>query len=415
MIHPPVDDGEYNDEEDQDYRPRRDSIDAEDIAYVLGQCMSLDLDLQFDLLLGKLESEAKSYNEDDWDRFVMPSLPPVLEGLVGQLYQLQQDQNRQQQCMYLKERIQRFIRHIVSTYTRGYVGTEPIRPVNWARPVKGCGCPDCIGLDQFLADPNRETAHFPLAEPRRKHLCDRLSVHDHNAYRALGPYVGHAGHSWDRRNGMGHGSSGYGSGVSRESEYDVSTVKTRPPYTLVITKTSRGWQRQHAGWQTRQQKAARQIQGLKLDQFQLVLSPAPTGLGPVAGQVLVQEPGQVQVSGQGQAVTLGGGQTTGHVIGPVPEPAGVPMTAPVNGPALQMVTWQNGVPVTGQTTTPLPAPVPAPTTGHVNAREGLVEIQPNSQSNEPVNTTLVSGQVNGPDQVKMEMERGREVDYYEID
>lgn len=113
---------------------------------------------------------------------------------------------------------------VLSEYVVRYVQSEPRPPSNWARPKKGCGCDSCQDLDKFLLDPDTEVSHFTVAQPIREHLTSHL---------------------------------GFG--------YDLRTEKTTArgrAYTVVITKTLRGYEQEKKAWERRCEQGMQQIQDL---------------------------------------------------------------------------------------------------------------------------------------------------------
>ena len=71
----------------------------------------------------------------------------------------------------------------------------PRKPTDWRRESKipDCWCGDCMRLSEFLSDPTRPEARFPLAKPRRQHLhgvIDRLGLDcTHTTLRVSNPHV----------------------------------------------------------------------------------------------------------------------------------------------------------------------------------------------------------------------------------
>ncbi len=54
----------------------------------------------------------------------------------------------------------------------------PQKPADYRRAAKlSCTCRDCRALSEFLADPDRREARFPMAKERRRHLHNII---DHN-------------------------------------------------------------------------------------------------------------------------------------------------------------------------------------------------------------------------------------------
>jgi len=98
------------------------------------------------------------------------------------------------------------LRKIVRALTQSFP-----RPRNWVRKTGNCSCGPCKALNQFLADGFKEIGRFSYAERTRRHRESHLPEH---------------------------------------RDFNVSTERLSTPYTLVIQKTHRGYEREQTEWNT---------------------------------------------------------------------------------------------------------------------------------------------------------------------
>lgn len=195
-------------------------VSGEAIADLLGHCLSLELLEEVDQIIAKLTSRMQNVAISAYDSVYLPCL--------AKLFNIIQPNLESPEVFRFRWLFLRF----VSMYKNRYVQEEPIRPTKWTRSTRGCGCPDCAGLDRFLASPTEKIGNFKLAEKRRKHLVGRL------------PF----------------------------NTYHTVTVRSGPtPYLLQVTKTEAEWQQNHTAWKQRQAIAHQKLKELgsktALDRF----------------------------------------------------------------------------------------------------------------------------------------------------
>lgn len=128
--------------------------------------------------------------------------------------------------------IQAFVEVLLQGMTIPVQKKWPVKPIGWARTLRGCGCRDCQLLDIFLADAHRMTERFRFPETRRKHLEHRLGY--------MHFYI-----ETDRS----HGS----------------------PHTLIVTKTDREYQEQLDRWNRSRSELTSRLKTLENDQMKELL------------------------------------------------------------------------------------------------------------------------------------------------
>lgn len=196
------------------------SVSGEAIADLIGHCLSLGLLEEVDQVIAKLMNRMQSVAISVHDKVYLPCL--------AKLFKIIQPNLDSPEVFRFRWLFLRF----VNMYEKRYIQEEPIRPTNWTRSACGCGCPDCAGLDRFLASPTEKIGNFRLAEKRRKHLVGRIPYNTHH----------------------------------------TATVRSGPtPYPLQVTKTEAAWQQDHTAWKQRQTIAHQKLRELgsktALDRF----------------------------------------------------------------------------------------------------------------------------------------------------
>ncbi|KAH6975020.1 hypothetical protein BKA56DRAFT_524277 [Ilyonectria sp. MPI-CAGE-AT-0026] len=73
---------------------------------------------------------------------------------------------------------QQLFRTVSTTYITKYVGREPTRDINLARPRVNCDCRDCGPLNNFLVSATENVARFRVGKQRRQHLHQKLDSAD---------------------------------------------------------------------------------------------------------------------------------------------------------------------------------------------------------------------------------------------
>lgn len=121
-----------------------------------------------------------------------------------------------------------FITKAVQGLATHLATSHPQEPKNWCQPNAQhdkCSCGPCAELKKFLLDPKQQTGRFSYAEKTRKHL--QYSLH--------------------------------------RTEFRFDTEMTRSPYTLVVTKTKKEYERKLGEWKEDVRQFKQQLAGLKSD------------------------------------------------------------------------------------------------------------------------------------------------------
>jgi hypothetical protein len=177
--------------------------------------------LQFDrkkafALLRQIQSETESLPDYELDRLVIPLL---------------------EQMVYLVDLspvdAQQFYTSMLTTYIRRVVQKEPEKPSDWARlneklKCYSSTCRDCPMLEEFLADTEAESRSFEARGP----LCYTAVPHKCT---------------------------------------QVKDNSQEPPL-IVVTKTLKGWEENHAQWEKRASKARETLKRLPLEQLKQCLA-----------------------------------------------------------------------------------------------------------------------------------------------
>ncbi|KAH0562687.1 hypothetical protein GP486_002644 [Trichoglossum hirsutum] len=192
-------------------------VTGEDVAALIGNCLSLDLTKEMDHLLVKITSAAGTVDTSCFSAIFLPLLSTLILDLDVRSIPIS------------TPRFHQFAHGILILYLARHVGPQPREPTSWKRPACGCSrrCTDCNALDQFLADPERKLGRFPLAKPRRDHLQRQLE--------------------------LGGSKCTYG------------TDEKGLPHELVVTKTDKGWKGAQKAWRGRCREAVKAVKGLAVD------------------------------------------------------------------------------------------------------------------------------------------------------
>jgi hypothetical protein len=82
-------------------------------------------------------------------------------------------------CLYLKSRANRpatsteqnFIVQLIELYLGRHVKTPPKKPTDWERTLTiNCSCEDCLSLRRYVEDKHNQFGEFCLTEDRRRHI-----------------------------------------------------------------------------------------------------------------------------------------------------------------------------------------------------------------------------------------------------
>ncbi|KAF2231683.1 hypothetical protein EV356DRAFT_569412 [Viridothelium virens] len=233
-------------------QPVKESDDAERIACLYGNATTRKLFDAAQSLLENILANLSTIAVEDFE----PIWLPFLRHLTITLSNVSQT--------FSEPSVQSIFCEILTAYLERMVKMQPPRPADWARATSPCSCSDCHALNTFLANPGQEVGTFPMAEKRRSHLQGKLDYT---------PIQGQSNHI------VRHGS----------------------PYTLVVTKDLKHWEKDRNAWQRRVERARRvfsqfdaailnQILGSKYDDIilmRMIKGPVSTANGrarPTHGQ-----------------------------------------------------------------------------------------------------------------------------------
>ena len=118
-----------------------------------------------------------------------------------------------------------FVEALLEGMTTPILKKRPRPPQGWSRTPRGCGCDDCVVLDQFLVSRTLQTERFTMTGQRRSHIERQLRNHN----------------------------------------YDMETEKIKPPFTLIITKTDRDFRQQMAHWNSSTSPLRTELESLQQD------------------------------------------------------------------------------------------------------------------------------------------------------
>jgi len=241
------------------------ALDGHKLAAVVQHCLKLNLDQCINQSIGRILQEIIIMDSKDFPTTILPLLESLLLDIKkGEI------QAERFKCLFQSSLIQWIVRH---------VGEEP-KQTDWSRAPTKCEgdnsrayyslpvdrkkkvepCKDCKELNKFLQDPNETVWRFPAAEPRRKHLDQKLEY---------------------------------------EHECFTTIEKPRTPYTLVVTKHKKGMDERHRKWAARVTEVKLHLKDLEgrhrlLDQ---VLAEKYSDIMVVRANKLMTEVGQVAAGG----------------------------------------------------------------------------------------------------------------------
>lgn len=178
---------------------------AQNVAVLLRHCLLMNLKTELDQIIPKINSQTGTLPIGAFHSLLLPLLGHL--ALICSPHEISSFKN--------------LFRLTLVKYILLYVKPEPQPPADWTRTKKGCGCGDCQQLDRFILDPNKKVGHFPMAETRRRHLSGRVS-----------------------------------------GEYLEDTEPYGSPPTLVLTKTTKGFQAEKNAWQERVDQGFKQLSKL---------------------------------------------------------------------------------------------------------------------------------------------------------
>jgi hypothetical protein len=197
---------------------------SRNMADILCKCVALGLTSEADQIISKVLAETHNVPAEHYDMVVLGFLKKVLVHLSGQEADLTNPQ------------FQLLFQHSLAIYIDHFVRPEPVRPTNWTRTARGCGCLQCKDLENFLRSPNEQEFRCNSGVKPRRHLETILSSQ-------------HPG------------------------DYIFETDKRRSPHTLIITKTTRNGEftRDHADWDQRGKTAVARMKELGVEPLKKVM------------------------------------------------------------------------------------------------------------------------------------------------
>ncbi|KAK5016330.1 hypothetical protein LTR60_002081 [Cryomyces antarcticus] len=203
------------------YEPPNHPIEGSDLGTLLGQCISLGLTNEVEMLLDNTASQLNNISESSVNYITFPLLKQLLhvwkEGGVD----------------LANPAYETFFQRVIATKIMRCVKMEPVMPADWSQRPQGCGCEDRRKLDRFLTSPTAKFERFAIKESRRKHLERQLNSC---------------------------------------SNFSRTTDRGRSPYSLVITKSRGGWRGEHQAWETRFRNTARTLRSLGDDEMKQLLA-----------------------------------------------------------------------------------------------------------------------------------------------
>ena len=180
-------------------KPLTAPVEADALAKLFNAILSLGLRAEASRLLDQIQKEAEV---QDAKYFLMLFLP-FLQAMAPVW--------SAQGIPYDNPICQSLYQSVLRSCVLRYVGKRPQPPTHWKRNPVRCGCVDCRSLNRFLTDPQQSVGRFSVATNRRAHLHGQL----------------------------------HGGDCTHE------TQRTGRPYTLVVTKTMRAYEKLATEWKNR--------------------------------------------------------------------------------------------------------------------------------------------------------------------
>jgi hypothetical protein len=175
-------------------------IDYRTLLAFIGSLFKFNLDEHLESLVLKLCTGARMIKGREFDLLYIP----LLQGLVSIL--------EEQQIPLSTPRYQQVFQTLLQAYLTNYVQNQPKKPTLQRNRVS-CSCCDCAPLNRFLVSASQEVGRFRYALPRREHLLTQLAA---------------AG-----------------------SDCDDTIDRRGSPHTLVVTKTTKQYDKAKQDWDER--------------------------------------------------------------------------------------------------------------------------------------------------------------------
>ena len=149
--------------------------------------------------LEKFRAESEHVGLDYFPSIVIPYLRGVAESLESEV-------------IPMSENYRVMFTQILHQYLQRFVQQQPTKPVNWTKRTQGCGCHHCNELDSFLISPTQKQKRIKANESVRKHIDGKVPTYP------------------------------------EPSRFATTTEKGAIPYTLVITKSHKVYEKAQRDW-----------------------------------------------------------------------------------------------------------------------------------------------------------------------
>lgn len=200
----------YYDERRQTSESASPFVKVEDVVTLICKCVSLGLEVEIEQIFAQITLQAANMEVAWFTTQLFPALKNLLATLMGKKSALDSPSYRL------------FFRHIMSSYVRrSKIGPKPEPPRDWTCARVGCGCQNCLVLDEFLSDPHRMAGRFTMAQTGRHHLASRI-----------------------------------------RSMHQVSTEADGNTYTLIVTKSHEAWKPLLKQWKSKYAELKRKIDAI---------------------------------------------------------------------------------------------------------------------------------------------------------
>ena len=139
------------------------SFAGDSIAKIINYCAVQELHNEIGMLLHKIDEETGQFDEV----LLRDTLIPFLRELNKVM--------QKHKIGYSTNQYQRVFQSVIKMYLLKYVCHEPpAPPTDWKFSRRGCGCSDCIKLDELLHSGTRIQMEYKGSGPRRNHVESRV-------------------------------------------------------------------------------------------------------------------------------------------------------------------------------------------------------------------------------------------------
>lgn len=189
-------------------------LNSKKIMQVLLQCVSLGLGAQAEQLLDKLGRLATEERPAEiFTGFFLP--------LAKELHEMSNDSSPSVKGQEIQSTARLLVERLLELYPNRCVGPKPL---GWQCAACGCGCTDCLQLDNFLLDPVQQRLEISLSsESRVVHLKEQLPRISQD--QVADTYERHWGQPFRR------------AATHKAYEHETELKRTSSGFTLSIRKT----------------------------------------------------------------------------------------------------------------------------------------------------------------------------------